>query len=147
MFTNNVCKLVFRLPAIINTWTQLCMLVSQTLYGCLTSAFNSRSREEIELPVGFIDWVTQYEKYVFFYFPLFLAAWLTWVLDTTINTIQSVLPSVLLLCMDLFTLLQASLQQDSWAFPIERYCGILQPAIKSWHHPFASLDWHVLEVA
>ncbi|KAJ7588304.1 hypothetical protein C8J56DRAFT_786059, partial [Mycena floridula] len=32
-----------------------------------------------------------------------------------------------------------------WAFPMERYCGVLQPAIKSRRHPFASLDRFVVE--
>ncbi|KAF9003707.1 hypothetical protein BDZ89DRAFT_901513, partial [Hymenopellis radicata] len=30
-----------------------------------------------------------------------------------------------------------------WAFPTERYCGRLQPAIKSRHYPFASIDNYV----
>lgn len=34
-----------------------------------------------------------------------------------------------------------------WAFPMERYCGTIQPAICSRRHPFASLAWHVLEDA
>lgn len=32
-----------------------------------------------------------------------------------------------------------------WAFPMERYCGALQPAIRNRRHPYASLDRHVLE--
>jgi hypothetical protein len=34
-----------------------------------------------------------------------------------------------------------------WAFPMERYCGVLQPAIRNRRFPFASLDRHVLEEA
>ncbi|KAK0470469.1 uncharacterized protein EV420DRAFT_1616583 [Desarmillaria tabescens] len=34
-----------------------------------------------------------------------------------------------------------------WAFPMEWYCGALQPAIHSHRYPFASLAWHVLEDA
>ncbi|KAF8607087.1 hypothetical protein BDV93DRAFT_405053, partial [Ceratobasidium sp. AG-I] len=34
-----------------------------------------------------------------------------------------------------------------WAFPMERFCGVLACANKSPLYPFASLDWHVLEVA
>ncbi|KAK0458724.1 uncharacterized protein EV420DRAFT_1620490 [Desarmillaria tabescens] len=34
-----------------------------------------------------------------------------------------------------------------WAFPMERYCGTIQPAIHSRRHPFASLARHVLEDA
>ncbi|KIJ63910.1 hypothetical protein HYDPIDRAFT_66912, partial [Hydnomerulius pinastri MD-312] len=28
----------------------------------------------------------------------------------------------------------------SWAFPMERFCGSLQPAIKSRRYPYASID-------
>ncbi|KAG6847183.1 hypothetical protein H0H93_009630 [Arthromyces matolae] len=34
-----------------------------------------------------------------------------------------------------------------WAFPMERYCGQLQPAIKSRRFPYASLDRRVTETA
>jgi hypothetical protein len=35
----------------------------------------------------------------------------------------------------------------SWAFPTERYCGSLIPAIKSRRFPFPSLDRYVTELA
>jgi hypothetical protein len=35
----------------------------------------------------------------------------------------------------------------SWAFPMERYCGLLNPTIKSWRYPFSSIDRYVTEVA
>ncbi|TFY75790.1 hypothetical protein EWM64_g8222 [Hericium alpestre] len=34
-----------------------------------------------------------------------------------------------------------------WAFPMERYCGLIRPAIKSRKHPFASLDRYVVKAA
>ncbi|TRM55775.1 hypothetical protein BD626DRAFT_415516 [Schizophyllum amplum] len=34
-----------------------------------------------------------------------------------------------------------------WAFPMERYCGNLQPALKSRRYPYASLDRYVVERA
>ena len=34
-----------------------------------------------------------------------------------------------------------------WAFAMERYCGIIRPAIRSRKHPYASLDRGVLETA
>jgi hypothetical protein len=34
-----------------------------------------------------------------------------------------------------------------WAFPMERYCGALQPAIRSRRFPYASLDRYVIEDA
>lgn len=34
-----------------------------------------------------------------------------------------------------------------WEFPMERYCGTLQPAIRSRRFPYASLDRFVLETA
>ncbi|EIN05118.1 hypothetical protein PUNSTDRAFT_29474, partial [Punctularia strigosozonata HHB-11173 SS5] len=35
----------------------------------------------------------------------------------------------------------------SWAFPMERYCGSLQPAITSRRFPYASINRHVLNDA
>ena len=35
----------------------------------------------------------------------------------------------------------------SWAFPMERYCGSLTPAVKSRCFPFPSIDRHVTELA
>ena len=34
-----------------------------------------------------------------------------------------------------------------WAFPMERYCGALQPAIRSRRFPYASIDRYVVEDA
>src|ERR1700736_6661657 len=34
-----------------------------------------------------------------------------------------------------------------WAFPMERYCGSLLPAIKSRRFPFPSIDRYITEVA
>ncbi|KAJ7787859.1 hypothetical protein B0H14DRAFT_2399057, partial [Mycena olivaceomarginata] len=34
-----------------------------------------------------------------------------------------------------------------WAFPMERFCGRLQPCIKSRRFPFASIDGHVVAMA
>ncbi|KAI0043591.1 hypothetical protein FA95DRAFT_1546235 [Auriscalpium vulgare] len=34
-----------------------------------------------------------------------------------------------------------------WAFPMERYCGLIRPAIKSRKHPYASLDRFIIECA
>jgi hypothetical protein len=34
-----------------------------------------------------------------------------------------------------------------WAFPTERYCGQLQPAIRSRRYPFANIDNHVVATA
>jgi len=34
-----------------------------------------------------------------------------------------------------------------WAFPMERYCGSLQPAIRSRRFPYASIDHYVVEDA
>jgi len=34
-----------------------------------------------------------------------------------------------------------------WAFPMERYCGSLIPAIRSRRFPFPSIDRYVTEVA
>lgn len=34
-----------------------------------------------------------------------------------------------------------------WAFPMERYCGMLQPAIRSRRFPYASINTHVIDDA
>ena len=34
-----------------------------------------------------------------------------------------------------------------WAFPVERYCRALQPAIQSRCFPYASLDCYATEIA
>ncbi|KZT63405.1 hypothetical protein DAEQUDRAFT_680476, partial [Daedalea quercina L-15889] len=35
----------------------------------------------------------------------------------------------------------------SWSFPMERYCGILRPAIRSRRFPFVALDNYVADTA
>ncbi|KAI0749041.1 hypothetical protein C8Q74DRAFT_1171750, partial [Fomes fomentarius] len=45
------------------------------------------------------------------------------------------------------SILAAGLVWTSWAFPMERYCGALQPAIRSRHYPYASLNRYVLDSA
>jgi hypothetical protein len=35
----------------------------------------------------------------------------------------------------------------SWAFPMERFCGLLQPSIKSRRFPYASIDKYVINAA
>jgi hypothetical protein len=34
-----------------------------------------------------------------------------------------------------------------WAFLMEHYCGVLQPAIQSWCFPYLSIDQYVVEDA
>lgn len=34
-----------------------------------------------------------------------------------------------------------------WAFPMERFCGLLQPAIRSRRYPYASLNRYLLDKA
>jgi hypothetical protein len=34
-----------------------------------------------------------------------------------------------------------------WAFPMEHYCSALQPAIKSCHHPYPSIDKYIVSQA
>ncbi len=34
-----------------------------------------------------------------------------------------------------------------WAFPMEHYCGLIRPAIKSRKHPDTSLEWYIIECA
>jgi hypothetical protein len=34
-----------------------------------------------------------------------------------------------------------------WAFPMEHYCGVLQPAIQSRHFPYVSIDQYIVKDA
>ncbi|KDQ53412.1 hypothetical protein JAAARDRAFT_137326 [Jaapia argillacea MUCL 33604] len=81
---------------------------------------------------GFIEWVTTYERFYYQSHPSRLPA-----CPVTIHTLLHIADSI-----------EASGPVwVSWAFPMERYCGYLQPAIKSRCFPYACIDQHVLNLA
>ncbi|KAJ7042829.1 hypothetical protein C8F04DRAFT_1029722 [Mycena alexandri] len=89
--------------------------------------------EEIEdVRTGFIRWVDGYEK---MYYQLNVERLSTCPL--TIHALLHIAPGIKF----------AGPVWCYWAFPTERYCGSLQPGIRSRRFPWASLDRYVLENA
>ncbi|KAJ7161525.1 hypothetical protein C8R46DRAFT_1222629 [Mycena filopes] len=89
--------------------------------------------DEVEIVrVGFIDWVKAYEK-MYFQFDVARLP----MCPLTIHALLHVAPGIK------FT----GPVWCNWAFPTERYCGSLQPGIRSRRFPWASLDRYVLENA
>ncbi|KAI0087703.1 hypothetical protein BDY19DRAFT_892356 [Irpex rosettiformis] len=81
---------------------------------------------------GFIIWVKQYEELYYQYNPSRLPT-----CPLTIHALLHIADSILI----------AGPVWASWAFPMERYCGTLQPAFKSRRFPFAAINRHVLDHA
>ncbi|KIJ70560.1 hypothetical protein HYDPIDRAFT_184816 [Hydnomerulius pinastri MD-312] len=91
------------------------------------------SREDVRMiRRGFEHWVEKYEEYYYQYSPARLAA-----CPVTIHALLHIADSI-----D-----ATGPVWTSWAFPMERFCGSLQPAIKSRRHPYASIDRHVVDEA
>ncbi|THU88491.1 hypothetical protein K435DRAFT_821627 [Dendrothele bispora CBS 962.96] len=91
------------------------------------------THEEItELNKGFKSWVQDYEQMYYQHDHERLS-----LCPLTIHAILHTAPGIK----------DCSPVWCNWAFPMERYCGIIGPAIRSWQFPFASLAWHVLEQA
>ncbi|KAJ7110208.1 hypothetical protein C8R43DRAFT_904512 [Mycena crocata] len=88
---------------------------------------------EIEtVRVGFIDWVQRYEELYFQYDVERLSA-----CPLTVHALLHIAPGIK------FT----GPVWCYWAFPMERYCGSLQPGIRSRRFPWASMDRYVVETA
>ncbi|KAJ7073432.1 hypothetical protein B0H15DRAFT_792867 [Mycena belliarum] len=81
---------------------------------------------------GFARWVEQYEKLYYQYSPDRLSA-----CPLTIHALLHVADGIE----------AAGPVWAYWAFPMERFCGRLQPCIKSRRYPFASIDGHVVSTA
>ncbi|KAK0184583.1 hypothetical protein F5146DRAFT_1169568 [Armillaria mellea] len=91
------------------------------------------SRDEVAMVrQGFIDWVEEYERIYYQYSPERLST-------CTLNV------HALLHLADNIEALGPVWAY--WAFPMEHFCGLLQPAIRSRCYPFASIDQHVISVA
>ncbi|KAJ7310835.1 hypothetical protein DFH08DRAFT_455990 [Mycena albidolilacea] len=91
------------------------------------------SDAEIEqIRTGFIAWVEKYEELYFQYDVARLAT-----CPLTAHALLHIAPSIK------FT----GPVWCYWAFPMERYCGSLQPGIRSRRFPWASMDRYVLEKA
>ncbi|TFY81334.1 hypothetical protein EWM64_g2680 [Hericium alpestre] len=91
------------------------------------------TKDEIEqLRRGFQCWVKQFEKLYYQNDPQHVST-----CPVTIHALLHI-ADLIEACGPVWTY---------WAFPMERYCGIIRPAIKSKKHPFASLDRYVVECA
>ncbi|KAH7879638.1 uncharacterized protein C8R40DRAFT_1200788 [Lentinula edodes] len=97
---------------------------------CLQFEISSVEVEEVR--VGFIKWVKEYERIYYQYSPERLP-----VCPLTIHALLHIAPSIK----------ATGPVWCYWAFPMERYCGAIQPAIRSRRFPFASLARYVLEDA
>ncbi|KAF7348742.1 hypothetical protein MVEN_01393300 [Mycena venus] len=81
---------------------------------------------------GFAKWVLQYEKLYYQNSPDRLSA-----CPLTIHVLLHIADGIE----------AAGPVWAYWAFPMERFCGRLQPCIKSRRYPFASIDGHVVSTA
>ncbi|KAF5364426.1 hypothetical protein D9758_010711 [Tetrapyrgos nigripes] len=106
------------------------ILLVKLLNKCLQ--FEITTEEVNEIRQGFVEWVQKYEKYYYQYSPERVSA-----CPLTIHALLHIADSIETMgpvwCY--------------WAFPMERYCGSLQPAIRSRRFPYRSLDRYVLETA
>ncbi|KAF9474439.1 hypothetical protein BDN70DRAFT_815708 [Pholiota conissans] len=94
--------------------------------------FEITKEQIVELRTGFIQWVQDYEKIYYQYSPERLSA-----CPLTIHALLHIADSIEA-CGPVWCY---------WAFPMERYCGKLQPALRSRRFPYAALDRFVLEDA
>ncbi|KAF7332811.1 hypothetical protein MSAN_02432300 [Mycena sanguinolenta] len=94
--------------------------------------FEISDAEVEEVRTGFIEWVRSYEKLYFQYKQERLP-----ICPLTIHALLHIADSIK------FT----GPVWCYWAFPMERYCGSLQPGIRSRRFPWASLDRYVVEKA
>ncbi|KAA1474205.1 hypothetical protein DENSPDRAFT_860222 [Dentipellis sp. KUC8613] len=91
------------------------------------------TRAEIEvIREGFIDWVKEYEELYYQYDPMRVST-----CPLTVHALLHIADMIVLW----------GPVWAYWAFPMERFCGLIRPAIKSRKHPDASLDRYLLEVA
>ncbi|KAJ7666787.1 hypothetical protein DFH06DRAFT_984464 [Mycena polygramma] len=97
---------------------------------CLQFEISNAEIEEVR--VGFIAWVRRYEELYYQFDADRLSA-----CPLTIHALLHIAPGIK------FT----GPVWCYWAFPMERYCGSIQPGIRSRRFPWASLDRYVLEQA
>ncbi|KAI0683538.1 hypothetical protein C8Q76DRAFT_662367 [Earliella scabrosa] len=91
------------------------------------------TQEEVgQLREGFARWVQDYERMYYQYEPARLST-----CPLTIHALLHIADSIR----------DAGPVWTSWAFPMERYCGALQPAIRSRRYPYASLNRYILDKA
>ncbi|KAH9850528.1 hypothetical protein C2E23DRAFT_735077 [Lenzites betulinus] len=91
------------------------------------------SQDDItEIRDGFVSWVCKYERFYYQYDPQRLSA-----CPLTIHALLHIADGIE----------KTGPVWTTWAFPMERYCGKLQPAIRSRRFPYASLNRYVVDQA
>ncbi|KAH9930109.1 uncharacterized protein B0H18DRAFT_873442 [Fomitopsis serialis] len=100
------------------------------LHVCLQ--FEMTRSEVADVRRGLAEWVEEYEKIYYQNTPSRLAA-----CPLTIHALLHVADSIE----------AAGPVWASWAFPMERYCGMLKPAIRSRRFPYTTLAHYVLDTA
>lgn len=118
---------------------------------CLQFELTDDDIEEIR--VGFIEWVKDYEECVHLSLTIYLGKSSPAGYHYSIYYQHN--PNRVSACpLTIHALLHIadSIKANGpvwcyWAFPMERYCGTLQPAIRSRRFPYASLDRHAVETA
>jgi hypothetical protein len=123
---------------------QLVELIHLCMQIEITTAEVQKVRE------GFIKWVERYEKWV-----ALSSSLSSFRAYNTHRMYYQYLPSRLPACpLTIHALLHIADSIEatgpmwvSWAFPTERYCGSLLPAVKSRRFPFPSIDRYITELA
>ncbi|KAJ6548500.1 hypothetical protein B0H19DRAFT_952352 [Mycena capillaripes] len=97
---------------------------------CLQFEIDDDEIEEVR--VGFIAWVRVYEDFYFQHDPQRLST-----CPPTIHALLHIAPSIKF----------SGPVWCYWALPMERFCGSIQPGIRSRRFPWASMDRYVFELA
>ncbi|KAL1680192.1 hypothetical protein EV122DRAFT_208322 [Schizophyllum commune] len=121
-----VLKRRFSKPKYYKHFVDLVCLINKCLQFEITTDEINEVRE------GFKEWVVAYERIYYQHDPRRLSA-----CPLTIHALLHIADSIE----------NMGPAWCYWAFPMERYCGALQPAIKSRRFPYASLDRFVVERA
>ncbi|KAI5898155.1 uncharacterized protein SCHCODRAFT_02684399 [Schizophyllum commune H4-8] len=121
-----VLKRRFSKPKYYKHFVDLVCLINKCLQ------FEITTDEIHEVREGFKEWVVAYERIYYQHDPRRLSA-----CPLTIHALLHIADSIE----------NMGPAWCYWAFPMERYCGALQPAIKSRRFPYASLDRFVVECA
>ncbi|KAL7277981.1 hypothetical protein ACG7TL_007934 [Trametes sanguinea] len=106
------------------------VLLVKLIRRCLQ--FEITHTEVAELRTGFSQWVLKYEELYYQYEPERLST-----CPLTIHALLHIADSII----------KTGPVWAAWAFPMERYCGALQPAIRSRRFPYASLNRYVVDHA
>ncbi|KAI0057071.1 hypothetical protein BV25DRAFT_1872566 [Artomyces pyxidatus] len=100
------------------------------LHKCLEFSFTVQDVDSLR--EGFVQWVLDFEDLYYQHDPERIS-----ICPVTIHALLHIADSIIA-CGPVWAY---------WAFPMERYCGLIRPGIKSRKHPFASLDRFVVECA